>query len=151
MSVLQTLERFTRAYRSLRRRFWSIFSSRPETSDEIHSLLINEFDEVTKKEGDKLSFLGLQIARNPTTNDFLVSLEGFIENVEADFGDASVLRVRGVLITLTPTLDLSPTHLSKILIHQTHLFVLQSSKGIQITGYVGDVCHNSQSKLVRTS
>ena len=67
---------------------FAVFSSKQETFDMIHSLLINEFDEVTKKEGDRTSFLGLQIARNPITNDFSVSLEGFIEKLEADFGES---------------------------------------------------------------
>jgi hypothetical protein len=52
--------------------------------DEIHNALVENFDEVTRKDGDRLSFLGMQIIRDPVTGDYSTSLEGFIEKAVAD-------------------------------------------------------------------
>ena len=68
-----------------------ILSSDKSMFEHIHQVLIKNFDEVTKKEGDKLSFLGLQITRDVSTNDYSVSLEGFISKIQEDHALVSEL------------------------------------------------------------
>lgn len=61
-----------------------VFSSQASIFDEVQSALVAKFDEVTRKDGDRLSFLGLQIVRDSLTGDYSASLEGFIDKAVAN-------------------------------------------------------------------
>jgi hypothetical protein len=60
--------------------------------DEVHNALIANFDEVTRKDGDRISFLGMQITRDPVSGDYSTSLEGFIEKAVGELEEVNNVR-----------------------------------------------------------
>jgi hypothetical protein len=67
-----------------------LLSSVKERFTSMYNILQEKFKLISRKSGDKLSFLGLQIIRDPISNDYSVSLEGFIDKMGNKFADQLV-------------------------------------------------------------
>ena len=58
-----------------------VISSKPKLLDDLYNLLTNKYNDVTRKSGDLLTYLGMVVDRNTTTNQVTISQPAYIEKM----------------------------------------------------------------------